>query len=97
MKVAKTNRKDCTLCRDVYIICICNVLILSEYCVTIKNELHAAFASLGSEIDECSVLSTIIGQVTVNLVEWQLENESCKFRISACNHWPSICNNWPSA
>jgi hypothetical protein len=32
MKVMKTYRKDCALCWDVYIICICNVLILSDYC-----------------------------------------------------------------
>jgi hypothetical protein len=32
--------------RVVYIICICNVLNLSDYCVTIKNELLATFASL---------------------------------------------------
>jgi tRNA splicing ligase len=55
MKVAKTYRKDCTLCWDVYIICICNALILSDYCVTIKNELHVTFASLESEVAECYV------------------------------------------
>jgi hypothetical protein len=46
MKVGKTYRKDCALCWDVYIICICNVLIISDYCVTIKNKLLATFASL---------------------------------------------------
>jgi hypothetical protein len=50
MKVTKTYQKNCALCLDVYIICICNVLILSDYCVTIKNELLATFASLGSEV-----------------------------------------------
>jgi hypothetical protein len=61
MKVTKTHRKDCTLCWDVYMICICNALILYDYCVTIKNELSATFASLGSEVTGCSVLSRIIG------------------------------------
>jgi hypothetical protein len=56
----KTYRKDCTLCWDVYIICICNVLILLDYCVNIKNKLHATFASLGIEVVECSILSGII-------------------------------------
>jgi hypothetical protein len=46
MKVTKAYWKDCALCWDVYIICICNVLILSNYCVTIKNEVLATFASL---------------------------------------------------
>jgi hypothetical protein len=61
MKVMKTYRKYCALCWDVYIICICSVLILSNYCVTIKNELLATFGSLGSEVAECSILSRIIG------------------------------------
>jgi hypothetical protein len=61
MKVVKTYLKDNTLCWDVYIICICNVLILSDYCVIIKNELPMAFVSLGSEVAKCSVLSGIIG------------------------------------
>jgi hypothetical protein len=39
----------------------CNILILSDYCVTIKNELPAIFASLGIEVAECSILSEIIG------------------------------------
>jgi hypothetical protein len=60
MKVTKIYRKDCTLCWNIYIIYICNVLILSDYCVNIKNELPATFASLGSEVVECSVLSRII-------------------------------------
>jgi hypothetical protein len=60
MKIAKTYRKDCALCWDGYIICIYNVLILSDYCVTIKNELPVTFASLESEVAECSVLSRII-------------------------------------
>jgi hypothetical protein len=59
MKVTKTYRKDCALYWGVYI--ICNVLILSDYCVTIKNELPATFVSLGSEVAECSVLSGRIG------------------------------------
>jgi hypothetical protein len=69
MKVAKTYRKDYALCWDVYIICICSVLILSDYCVTIKNELPTTFAPLGSEVAECSVLSGIIGRVPVNSAE----------------------------
>jgi hypothetical protein len=48
---------------------ICNVLILSDYCVTIKNELCATFASLGIEVVECSILSGIIGRVPVNSAE----------------------------
>jgi hypothetical protein len=59
-----TYWKDCTLSWDVYIICICNVVILSDYCVTIKNELPATFASLGSDA-KCSILSRIIGRVPV--------------------------------
>jgi hypothetical protein len=70
MKVMKTYRKDCALCGDVYIICICNVFILSDYCVTIKNELCATFESQGSEVAECSSLSRIIGRVPVNSAEW---------------------------
>jgi hypothetical protein len=69
MKVTKTYLKDRVLCWDVYVIYICNVLILSDYCVTIKNELPVTFASLGSEVDECSILSGIIGRVLVNLAE----------------------------
>jgi hypothetical protein len=69
MKVAKTYQKDYALCWDVYIICICNVLILSDYCVTIKNELPVTFASLGIEVAKCSVLFGIIGRVPVNLAE----------------------------
>jgi hypothetical protein len=69
MKVAKTYRKDCALCWDVYIICICNVLILFDYCVTIKNELPMTFVSLGIEVDECSVLFGIIGRVSMNSAE----------------------------
>jgi hypothetical protein len=61
MKVVKTYQKDCALCCDVYIICICNILILSDYCVTIKNELSATFASLEIEVTECSILFGIIG------------------------------------
>jgi hypothetical protein len=57
----KTYQKDCALCSDVYIICIGNVLILSDYCATIKNELSATFVSQGSEVVECSILSGIIG------------------------------------
>jgi hypothetical protein len=68
-KVMKTYRKDCALCWDAYIIFICNVLILSDYCVTIKNELLATFVSLGSEVAECSILSGIIGRVPVNPAE----------------------------
>jgi hypothetical protein len=94
MKVTKTYQKYCTLCWDVYIICICNVLILSDYCVTIKNELPVTFASLGSEVAECSIFSRIIDLVTVNSAEWHLVNESYKFRIGAYNNWPSACNNW---
>jgi hypothetical protein len=89
MKLTKTYWKDWTLCWNVYIICIYNVLILPDYFVTIKNELPATFASLGSEVDKHSVFSGIIGQVSMNSVEWHLVNESCKFRIGACNHWPS--------
>jgi hypothetical protein len=37
--------------------------------VTIK-ELPAPFASLGSEVAECSILSGIIGRVFVNSAEW---------------------------
>jgi hypothetical protein len=69
MKVTKIYRKDCALCWDIYIIYICNVLILSDYCVTIKNELTATFASLGIEVPECSVLSEIIGRVIVSSIE----------------------------
>jgi hypothetical protein len=69
MKVMKSYRKDCSLCWDVYIICICNVLILYDYCVTIKNELPVTFTSLGIEVVECSILSRIIVQVHVNLAE----------------------------
>jgi hypothetical protein len=61
MKVVKTYRNDCALCWDVYIIYICNVLILSDYCVSIKNELPATFGSLEIEVTECSVLPGIIG------------------------------------
>jgi hypothetical protein len=46
MKVVKIYRKDCTLCWDVYIIYVCNVLILSDYYVTMKNDLLATFVSL---------------------------------------------------
>jgi hypothetical protein len=71
MRVTKTYQKDCTLCLDVYIICIYNVLILSDYCVTIKNELFATFASLGGggEVVEYSIFSEIIGRVTSNSAE----------------------------
>jgi hypothetical protein len=69
MKVVQTYRSDCALCWDIYIIYICNVLILSDYCVTIKNKLLVTFASLGSEVTECSVLFRIIGRVPVNLIE----------------------------
>jgi hypothetical protein len=69
MKVVKTYRKDCALYWNVYITCICNILILSDYCVTIKNGLLMTFASLGSEVAECSVLFGIIGRVPVNSVE----------------------------
>jgi DNA polymerase III sliding clamp (beta) subunit (PCNA family) len=69
MKVVKTYRKDCALYWNVYITCICNILILSDYYVTIKNELPAIFASLGIEVAECSILSEIIGRVPVNSVE----------------------------
>jgi hypothetical protein len=69
MKVMKSYHKDCSLCWDVYIICICNVLILFDYCVTIKNELPVTFTSLGIEVAECSILSRIIVQVHVNLAE----------------------------
>jgi hypothetical protein len=62
------------------------------------------FVSLGSKVAECFVLSAIIGQVPVDLAKLHEVNESCKFRISACNHCPSACNNrlracnnWPSA
>jgi hypothetical protein len=90
MKFAKTYHKDCSLCWDVYIICICNVLILSDYCVTMKNELPVIFASLGSEDAECSVLSRIIGRVLVNSTKFHQVNESCKFRVGACNLGMSI-------
>jgi hypothetical protein len=53
----------------IYIICIYNVLILSDYCVTMKNDLPAAFASLRSKIPECFVLSLIIGRAPMNSVE----------------------------
>jgi hypothetical protein len=66
MKVAKTYWKDCALCWDVYIICICDVLILSDYCVTIKNELLATFVSLKSKVVGCFILSRIIGRVPLN-------------------------------
>jgi hypothetical protein len=56
-----TYQKDCALSWDVYIICICNVVILFDYCVSIKNELLVIFASLGSEVTECYVLFEIIG------------------------------------
>jgi hypothetical protein len=69
MKVAKTCQKNCALCWDVYIICICKVHILSDYCVTIKNKLLVTFASLGSEVAECFILSGIIGRMTVNSAE----------------------------
>jgi hypothetical protein len=69
MKVVKTYQKDYALCWDVYIICICNVLILSDYCVTIKNELSVIFTSLGIKVVECSVLSEIIGRVAMNTAE----------------------------
>jgi hypothetical protein len=65
----KAYWKDCALCWDVYIICIGNVLILSDYCVTIKNELPVTFASLGNEVAECFIISGIVGQVHVNSVE----------------------------
>jgi hypothetical protein len=68
MKVTKTYRKDCALYWDVYI--ICNVLILSDYCVTINNELPTTFVSLVSEVIECSILSGRIGRVLVNSVVW---------------------------
>jgi hypothetical protein len=61
MKVVKIYRKDCALYWDIYIICVCNVLILSDYCVTIKNDLPVTFMSLRSEFDECFILSVIIG------------------------------------
>jgi hypothetical protein len=71
MKIAKIYQKDYALYWDVYI--ICNVLILSNYCVTIKNELPMTFVSLGSEVAsvlfcleelaECSVLSRRISRV----------------------------------
>jgi hypothetical protein len=92
----KTYRKDCVLCWDVCIIYICNVLILSDYCVTIKNEFTAIFASLESEVAEYFIFSRIIDRVHVNSSKCHLVNESCKFRIGACNHWPSACNNWSS-
>jgi hypothetical protein len=69
MKVVKTYQKDYALCWDVYIICICNVLILSDYFVTIKNELSVIFTSLGIKVVECSVLSGIIGRVAMNTAE----------------------------
>jgi hypothetical protein len=61
IKVTKTYQKDYTLCLDIYIICICNVLVLSDYCVTIKNELPVTFTTLGSEVAKCYVLFGIIG------------------------------------
>jgi hypothetical protein len=61
MKIAKIYQKDYALYWDVYI--ICNVLILSNYCVTIKNELPMTFVSLGSEVAECSILSGRISRV----------------------------------
>jgi hypothetical protein len=57
--------EDCAPYWDVYIICIYNVVILSDYYVTIKNELSATLASLGSEVVECSVLFGIIGRMPV--------------------------------
>jgi hypothetical protein len=69
MKVAKIYRKDCALCWDVYIVCVCNVLILSDYCVTMKNDLPVTFASLRSEFAKCFVLSVIIGRVPMNSAE----------------------------
>jgi hypothetical protein len=66
MKVAKIYCKDCALCWDVYIICVYNVLILSDYCVTMKNDLHVTFVSLRSEFIECFVLSVIIGRASMN-------------------------------
>jgi hypothetical protein len=59
MQVAQIYQKDCALCWDVYIIYVCNVLILSDYCVTMKNDLPVTFASLRSEFAECFVLSII--------------------------------------
>jgi hypothetical protein len=61
MKVTKIYRKDYALCWDIYIICVCNVLILYDYCVTMKNDLPMTFASLRSEFTECFILSVIIG------------------------------------
>jgi hypothetical protein len=69
VKVVKTYQKDCTLYWDLYIICIYNVFILSDYCVIVKNELAVTFTSLGIEVTECSVLSRIIDRVPVNSVE----------------------------
>jgi hypothetical protein len=59
MQVAQIYQKDCALCWAVYIIYVCNVLILSDYCVTMKNDLPVTFASLRSEFAECFVLSII--------------------------------------
>jgi hypothetical protein len=50
-------------------VCVAHAQLLSDYCVTIKNELPMAFASLGSEVAEGSVLSRIIGRVPENLAE----------------------------
>jgi hypothetical protein len=69
MKVTKIYQKDCALCWDVYIICICNVLILFDYCVTMKNDLPVTFALLRSEFAECFVLSVIIGLASMNSAE----------------------------
>jgi hypothetical protein len=75
----------------------CNVLFLSNYCVTTTNELPATFASPRNEVVKCYVLFGIIDRVSVNSAELHKVNESYKFRIGASNHWPSACNNWPSA
>jgi hypothetical protein len=95
IKVVKTYQKDCALYWNVYI--ICNVIILFDYCVTIKNELIGMFVSLGSKVVECFVLSERIGRVPVNSAKWHQVNAPYKFGISACNNCPSACNNWPSA
>jgi hypothetical protein len=54
MKVARIYQKDCTLCWDVYIICICNVLI-SLSC-HYKESCLQHLRPWGSEVAECSIL-----------------------------------------
>jgi hypothetical protein len=66
-------------------------------CVTTKNELIGMFVSLGSEVDEGSVLSGRIVRVPVHSVDWHQVNASYKFWIGASNNWSSAWNNCLSA